>query len=331
LDKSYFDTKAQAANPQAMSTIWPEGTELLIHVSCTGNPSNGLDYYDFWGRTVLKDQATVYMIDELGDFTEDVVGTKYFYSFKKGTPIGRVAWNSGTTNYWNIGKLPIFPRQAAADFDMYLSHDTGTLASVTDASTWVDTAGEVTGNVTFGSHTDERLSLKMIGANANLGWGRSQLIVMPTTGQLKEYYGVAIMSTDCLGIGVAELEAEGWMPITTGNLYNEKAFYKILYAGAVELSGTMFPAQGSKAKWELSIPIVTTNAATSTEYVFKFYLADMANPSSLAIGTDSTTMPTAYGMVTAYGIGARIQNTAFTISSGAAATEQLRTYVTTAS
>ena len=40
------DTMTHASNPDTYNVFYADGAELIIHADCTGNPTNGLDYYD---------------------------------------------------------------------------------------------------------------------------------------------------------------------------------------------------------------------------------------------------------------------------------------------
>jgi hypothetical protein len=110
-------------------------------------------------------------------------------------------------------------------------------------------------------------------------------------------------------------------PITASTLYAEKGWLK-------EISPA-FPAKGNKAGWAVKIPINSQAATASTAYKVSVWLNDCQNLDNVATVGTSTSYPTAYGFVTAYGVGAVVPNTALTFSSGAGATMQLMAYLTT--
>lgn len=316
------DTKAQSSNPQGMNTVWREGTELIIMPDCTGNPSNGLDYYPSMYYVKLADGAKIYELTSKQCF--ELVSTNpptYRINTDHATQLANTVskYTSSNVFYWNIGKLAMYPRQAAADFDMYLSYNGADLASVTDASTWVDTDGEITANATL-SDDQEAITFTMVGGNNNLGWGR-RFFAVEQDGYIAEYGATILFTTSMTGIG----KPSGWNTITMSTLYAEKGFWK----DVSNMAGT-FPSKGNSPKWSVDIPIDARAATASTEYLFKVYVNDCQKLSQISEVGTSTAVPSAYGFVTSYGVGAVLQNRALTLSSGAGSTEMLRVYLTTA-
>ena len=315
----------QSANPQSAVRIWAEGDEIIVMPDCTGNPSNGLDYYPAMYYMKLYNGAPIYVLDNFNCF--EVVSTSpYTYrintAYATQLPQKVSTYEASNVKYWNIGDLALYPRQAAADVDIYLTHGGTTLASVTDASTWVDSAAEITANATLTSTTSDKLELKMVGANANLGWGK-EFYVVSSVGKVQRYGAVVVMTTAMTGIGTDKLTSEGWTPMSISTLYAEKGFVKNIQPD--------FPTKGQKLGWSVDIPIDCSAAATATEYKFSIWINDCQNLDNVpAVGT-STSVPTAYGFVTSYGVGAVVHNTALTLSSGAGATQQLEVYITTPS
>lgn len=314
------DTITVSSTPDQSTQFFAQGSKIIIHVSCTGNPTGGLDYYDGWYYVELADGNPVYHL------TEDmlsVVSTnpyKYTVSTAGAEKTGYVvAFTSGTTNYWDIGQLYIYPRLSAANFDLYLTYQGTTLAKVTDGSSWVDTDAEITANATLAS-TDEDLTLSMYGGAASLGWGWP-LYVISSQGEFQVYKPVIIMSTTMTSIGTTELQNEGWVGISDGTLYAEKAFYKVL--------DPEYPAKGFKVDFSINIPIDSSAAASSTKFLFKFWIIDIQYEPNVQIGSVTTSIPTAYGFITSYGPGAMIQAKAYSTSSGAGTGEVLRVYCTT--
>lgn len=320
------DTLTIASNPDLMAVYYPEGSELLIRVGCVGNPTNGLDYYDGWYYVKLVEGNPVYYVTPS---MLTPVSTSPTYTYKVSTAGAQVtgdivSWTSGTTHYWDIGKLCMYPRQAAADFDIYLTYANLDLASVTDGSTWVDTDAEITANATLASD-DEIFHFAMEAGNADLGWGWP-LYVVTQQGQFKQYNSFLIMSTTMTAIGNSKLANYGWKPINDGTLYTEKAFYYDVTANM----GPLYPTKGSKLAFTVPIPIDATAATASTAYLFKVWAMDCQLESDVAVGATTTSLPTAYGMVTSYGPGALIQASAYTASSGAGSGRLLQVYLTTA-
>lgn len=329
------DAKAQATNPQGMNTEWSEGTELIIMVDCTGNPSNGLDYYPSMYYVKLQSGSHLYEVD-MDSFTQVSGAPSYTYRVNTANAVmlSNVVTQMQSSNvyYWSIGKLSLYPRQAAADFDTSLLYNAAVLSSVSDGSSWDDTDAEINANATLSS-TSEQLTFQMVGGNANLGWGKHFLVVT-SQGQLQEYGSVLIVQTAMTTIGVQKMADNGFMPINDGQLYAAKAFYKVLDSDAMDgsiVSGVMFPTKGTKANWQVSIPVDSSAAAAATAYLWKIWVIDCQNLANVPIGAVSTTMPTAYGFVTSYGVGAAVQATAPSASSGAYSGEVMRTYLTTPS
>lgn len=320
------DTLTVAANPDEMGTMFAEGSEIIIRVGCTGNPSNGLDYYDGWYYCRLYEGEPIYYLN--ADMLS-VVSSTPTYTYKVSTAgaitTGHiVTWTSGTTNYWNIGKLAIYPRTSATDFETYLIYQGADLASVTDGATWVDTAAEITANATLVSD-DETLTFKTYIANASLGWGWP-LYVISQSGEFKEYHSFLILTTQMTAIGSSKLLSGGWVPINDGTLYAEKGFYY----DVTKNMGPQYTSKGSKHDFSVDIGIDATAAAASTAFLFRLWALDVQLESDVSVGSTSTSLPTAYGFVTAYGPGALIQAKAYTTSSGAGTGFIMYVYITTA-
>lgn len=318
------DTKAQSANPQAMNTIWAEGTELIIMPDCTGNPTSGLDYYPAMYYVKLYQGASVYQLDNKNCFVlADTDPYRYTINLASATQLSQKVQKYQASNvyYWNVGKLHMYPRQQANSFDQYLTYNGATLASVTDASTWVDTAAEITANATLAS-TNEHVTFQMVGALANVGWGK-HFYVVGSNGKIHEYGSVIIVTTAMTAISASKFADEDWNSITASNLYAEKGYYKVLEPA--------MPTKGNKANWQVSIPVDSSAATASTAYKFSVWLNDCQNLGTVGEVGSSTSVPTAYGFVTSYGVGAVVANTALTFSSGAGATMQLESYLTTPS
>lgn len=316
-----YDTLTVSTTPDTSNQYFTEGDTVIARVDCTGNPSNGLDYYDGWYIFRLYDGASVYFFDHNMLSIASVNPFTYRLKSLSGETTGySVSFTSGTTNYWDIAQIYLYPRTAAADLDIYLTYQATTLASVTDASNWVDTDGEITANATLASDL-ESVKITALFANSDLGWGwRNYGVSM--NGELEVFESAIIMTTTMAAINPTHLAGHGWQPIDYGPLYTEVGYYKVI--------GPYYPAKGHKTDMSVEISLDATAAAGSTAFLFKFWLVDMHEMSDLANGHSSTTVATAYGFMTAYGPGAKMHNTAFTTSSGAGATEQLRVYLTTA-
>jgi hypothetical protein len=312
-------TVTQSANPQAESRIYNQGQQVIVMITCTGNPANGLDYYPVWYYVNLQQGATVYQLDSLSCFQAN--GNGYTINVNAATPTDQRVnvYSASDTNYWNLGDLAIYPRQAAADFDLYLTHGATTLASVTDASTWVDTSAEITANCTLSSASNDKLAVTMVGGNANLGWGK-QFFVIDSTGQVHPYGAVIVVST-----GILSMERpSGWNVFAKPTLTSELAFYKVIQPE--------YPQSGMKPEWTVDIPMSV--GSDSTAYKFSVWLLDCQPLDTVGTQGTTTSMPNGYGFVdttTDYGVGAAVQAVSVTVSNGASATPQLEAYITTPS
>jgi len=299
------DTMTHASNPDTYNVFYADGAELIIHADCTGNPTNGLDYYDGWYYVVVHEGNPIYYLKP--SMLQIVTTQPYTYrvTLAGAQQTGSVVtWTSGTTNYWDLGKLFLFPRTAAAGLNLYLTYSGTTLSSVTDGSTWLSTSS--TANATLAG-TSEHLSFLTTFDNANLGWGWSDYGVT-TQGEVVEYAPFLVMSTNMSAIDTAQLQAEGWKPINDNTLYAEKAFYKQI--------GPFYTSKGSIASPPaIQVPVYDA-AAASGGYIFRFWILDMQREANVQIGSTTTTIPTAYGMMTSYGPGAMVQATAYSTSSG---------------
>jgi hypothetical protein len=320
------DTKTQSANPQAMNSLFPDGSEIILHVDCTGDPTHGTSYYDGWYYTIVHQGNPIYQL-KYSDFVQVSGSPAYTYSISTSglasdPKTGYVSWTTGTYSIpiWNIGKIYIFPRTTSS-VTVSVSYQYTLLAHVTDAATWVNGTTMPTANATLSS-TNEHLDFSFQTNYANIGYGWP-LFVIGGAGQVNQYQPVVIFTTSMLAIGQDQLSSAGWNPLQDTTLYAEKGFYKYL--------APQFTTKGSVLTFSLPIPIDASNCPKTTKYKFSFWILDNQNPNGVALGTTSTTMPSAYGFIIAYGPQTVLQTMRYTSSSGAGATAQLETYVTTAS
>jgi hypothetical protein len=313
-----FDTKAQASNPQAMNSMVSDGSTLIIHIGSTVTPTHGAGYYDGWYYCVAHVGNPIYQMD-YSDFVSASSLPSYTYTVSQtalgSDPIvGYVSWTSGTTPYWNLGKLYIFPR-ISTDSTESVSYQATTLATLSDGSTWVNVNTRITANATLAS-TNEQLTFSMYAKYSNLGYGFPMLVV-GSNGAIIEYQTYIVFTTSMLSIETPS----GWNLLGDSTLYAEKGFYRAI--------GPFFAPKGGTMSFQISIPIDSSNAPTATKYKFSFWVIDMQNPNSLPGGSMHTTIPTAYGFIYQYGLAACEQTYAYTTGSGASATSQLQAYLTT--
>jgi hypothetical protein len=319
---------AQSANPQSESMIWTEGQKALVTVTCTGNPASGLDYYPVTYFMTFSQGAHIYALPYKAALTEvSQTGGSHQYDVNIGQAIDTGLTMQKITvslaTYWApSGDLSIWPREQASGVDISLSHGISTtLASVTDASTWVDTGAEITANCTLTSAASDKLVFGVQYGDASLGWGK-HFISFDTAGKVQEYGAIVVISTTCTSMACPA----GWEVLNRVGLTNEVAFYKVVEPA--------FPASGSTSSWTEDIPMNV--AADATQYVMRAWLLDAQNLNTVAtLGTTTTAAPQMSGIyidsTTDLGIGAIVQNVAMTLSSGNSATPQLEAYFTTPS
>jgi hypothetical protein len=314
-----FDSKAQSANPQAMNSMISDGSPIVVHVSSQATPTNGAGYYDGWYYTVLHVGNPIYAMSP-NDFQVAGSSPSYTYTISIGNDpiIGYVSYTSGTTPYWNLGKLYIEPRLAGASFTESVTYQGTTLCNVTDGVTWENATvsqHKLNVNATLASR-NENIAFNLFASYANLGFG-FPMITVQSSGQIVAYDSYLIMTTNMLGITAPT----GWSSLGDTTLYAEKGFFLQV--------GPYFAPKGQKLTVSLTIPIQSQNAQGSTQYVFKFWIVDCQSPTAVQLGTVSTTAPTAYGFLTQYGLTSIVENMAYTTSSGSSASSQLETWLTT--
>jgi hypothetical protein len=309
-----------SSNPTQTSLYYRQNAIIILHVLSDTDATGGTDHYDGWYWCKLNDNEQVYY------FTPScvqVISTSptYKYQWKGGgqTTGYTVQFTSGTTPYWDIGVLYVYPRTSAANLDVYFKYRGTTLASVTDGSSFVDTVAEITANATLTSTTDD-LYFEAYGGQADTDYGLP-FYTVTQNGELQERKAVIIFSTAMTSIGLQTLYDNGWRTVSKSDLTAEKAFYKVI--------DPVIPTRGTKFTFSVKIPVDSSAASASTAYIFKIWILDCQVPSYVETGSTTTSIPTAYGFVSEYGIDAIIFNAGLTVSSGAGATNVLESYITT--
>lgn len=319
-----FQTKTEtitfAAATEQSALYYPQNAILVFHAFSTTDLTGGTDHYDQWYWAKLADGEQVH---EFTPSCVTVVQTSptYKYTWIGGgdtTGFG-VHFTSGTTPYWDIGVLVVYPRTNTSNLDVYTKVAGTTLSSMTDGSTYIATESAVTANRTMVT-TSEDLYFEGYGMVKDLTYGIPQYSISQS-GQLLTRQGVVVMTTDMLSIGTDLLMNEGWLPLSLNTLTAEKAWYKIV--------APQIPNRGTTFSFNVKVPVDASSATAATQYVFKFWLSDNQVADYVADGSMITTTETAYGLATAYGLSAPIFARALTVSSGAGATEVLRCYLTT--
>jgi hypothetical protein len=312
-----FDSKSQSANPQAMNSMITDGSAIVIHVSSEATPTQGSGYYDGWYTTIVHVGNPIYALTP-GDFQEAGSSLSFTYTISASSGdaiVGYVSYTSGTTPYWNLGKLYIFPRLTGASFTESVSYQGSTLCNVTNGVNWENSTYNANTTATLNSR-NENIAFNLVASYANLGYG-FPMITVQSSGQIVTYEAYLIMATNMLGIQAPT----GWTPLQDTTLYAEKGFYLQI--------GPYFAPKGQKLTTSITIPINSQNAQGSTGYKFKFWIVDVQSPTAMQLGTVSTSVPTAYGFLTQYGPTTVVEPMAYTTSSGSSATPQMQTMLTT--
>jgi hypothetical protein len=323
----------QSANPQSEGKTYYEGQSIIAVITCTGNPSNGLDYYPgTFYIPALAEGAKIYEIKDISAF--QLSGTNpvsYRITVNTGNAevVGTVHKSAVTlTQYWDLGTLGIYPRDQASGADIYMNYKGVTaLSAVSDASTWVDTGAEVTANQTLAG-TGDYLYIGMTCGDSQLTWGR-HFFAYDTSGYIHEYGAVLIIAT---GLGIQTPDAVGgqtWQAYNPRGLTAESAYFLPISPDA-PMTGTL--------SWQtkVSLNLLSGNAA-NTQFAFKAWVLDCQQLDGFGTTNQpaSTAVPTSSGgfvdTSTDYGVGAVVHAVAPTISNGATATSQLLTYLTTPS
>jgi enamine deaminase RidA (YjgF/YER057c/UK114 family) len=320
-----FLTKAEQVTvdsaPEQSSLYYGQGQQVIAHVSSDVDPSGGTDYYDDWYVFTLVEGAPVY---RLKPSCLTAVQTSPTYKYQVNAAAGEntgetVSYTSGTTPYWDIGVLTVWPRSTAANLDTYLKASGTTLAAITDGTTFVDTDAAITANATM-TTTNEDLTVEVRAGAIDIAYGLP-MYTLTQVGQFIERRTVLIITTSMTSIGTAEIYDEGWKRLSKPDLTAEVAYYYVL--------PSIIPLRGDKFVHTVTFPIDASAAASATKFVFKVWMLDMQVPSYVETGSTSTSIPTAYGFIGEYGIDAVIFARALTVTTGAGDNEVLRAYVTT--
>ena len=321
-----FLTKEETIDVSSGTTsalYYAQGDTLILHVLSDVDPTGGTDYYDAWYYVTLIEGSPLYKLSpSCLTVTQTSPTYKYTLNVNAGESTGyTVAYTAGTTPYWDIGVVKLYPRVSAANLDSYFKHEGTTLAKVTDGSSWVDTDGEITANGTM-TTTNEDLVIELRAGATDVCYGLP-MYTLSQTGQLVERRAVIIVSTSMTSIGTQDIYDEGWKMIDKPDLTAELAFYKVL--------DPMIPLRGDKFAESITFPVDASAAAASTKYLFKVWILDFQVPSYVETGSTSTSIPTAYGFISEFGLDSIIYARALTVSSGAGDNEVLRAYLTTPS
>jgi len=320
-----FLTKREAITvdsaPEQGALFYSEGQTLIFHVLSDTEVSDtyGEDYYDRWYWVTIAEGADIHV------FTPSCVSVKttspYTYSWVGGGEVTgfKVQYTAGTTPYWDLGVMYLYGRVDKVYLDIFVTQGGTTLSTVADGAAWDDTDAEVNANHTMTS-TSEDIYFKLVSGYADYAFGLP-MYTLSQAGQLQERRAVMMFTTAMTSIGTGVLYDEGWLQISKSDLYNEVGYYKVL--------DPMIPSRGNTFDVSVKIPIDASAAASSTEFRFAFWVHDFQMPAYVASGSPSTSVPTAYGFLSEFGLDSVIHAHTLTVSSGTSATMQMMTYITT--
>lgn len=301
---SVSDQVGSNSAPEQGTAFYAQGDKIIIHIEDDTNPTGGEDYYDCWYYVNgIAEGAAVKKLTKA-----QLSGSPGAYTLiDTGADTGeRVHRTSGTTEYWDIGRLGIIPRTDDASLDQFLSQGGTTMSSMTDGATEVDTQAEQTADASP-AVDDFDVTYSISIDSTNLAYGAVQYTVS-SMGEFQERPTFIIMATNCTALSVDHLSSQGWKVCTVTGLTAEKMFYKQL--------PPIIPASGAQGSATVVIPFEASAATGSTAYNVNVWMVDVQLESNVAAGAPSTTIPTAYGMVAGYGIAAINNDEIFSVSSG---------------
>ena len=310
------DSVSVSSSPGTTSAVFTEGSTVIVHTSCDGDGTGVTDHYDSWVGCVLNEGNKVYELD-FDDFVKNTGGYKINWS--TATPTGgMVQFSPGDTNYWNIGKLPVYPRASKSYITFSAMYSGTVLSTITDGTTFdTTTTGAADAALT---DTDERVSITLEGDATNICYS-GQMMTVGKYGVLEKRPAYLMVSTNMTAISTAAMAEEGWHMVQNSGLYNEAAFYKEI--------DPLLPIKGDSINKIWYLPIDSSGASSGVGFYFKLWLIDFQHPDNVKFGYPSTSIPSTYGLITEFGIDAVIYARAFSVSSGVAGNQVLSWVMTT--
>lgn len=317
---SVVRTTSVDSDPEQTGATYAQGDTLILHVSCDVDATGGTDYYDSWFYVNLVEGSPIRKLTD-GCLSQVQSSPTYKYKLVSDGPAtgSTVQYTSGTTNYWGIGALPVTPRTSAANLDISASHGATSLSSVTDGSTW-DTTTSGSEDVDF-TTTSESIWVKLDAGATNIAYG-CPMYTLSSIGQFQRRDAFLLFSTNMTTIGVQKLKDKAWKVVQDSTLTSEKAFYYKLPA--------LVPLKGNDFEKDFEIPVDASAAGSSSGYYFKAWCLDFQLEDNVAIGSTSSSVPSAYGMIGEFGLDAIIFARAYSTSSGAGANQVLSWVINTA-
>jgi len=321
------ETEFADTDPDIGATTYSIGDSLVIAVSSDNDPTSGDETYPRWFYVESLDHnAIIYafnLANPISSITQTKSGTTYTFTVNKARceDTGyRVAWLEGTTSYWDFKTFEVYGRVAKASVIQQITAGGVVLTTFSDGATWEDTDGEINANHTMTSDKED-LDFQMIGEANDVAWGLPYLMV-GANGLVSQYNAVLIVTTDALGINVAELYDDGWQPINKPDLTDDLGFYYVITTEGLPRTGE---------KFSISVPFTVEDSGltASTEYEVEGWAFDCQKLDNVARGSTTASLPGNNGFISDPGLDTVLQALALTVSSGSAATMQSMTHFTT--
>ena len=327
----YSERTEVDAVPDTSGEFYSAGDELLIVVSSDQDATDCNETYARWFYIGSLDHGAAVkalpLLNPIGALTEYSMGGNFVYKVdgSKCETIGQtVDWyEGGDGSYWQFGTFKIYER--LADENTIVQHISAGVVGATynDGATFEDTDGEINANYTFTGNSQD-IYLQLVGEKANGAWGIPTLAVT-SAGQIKQYQGVIVFTTDAIGIDTQPIFDDGWKQMNKVGLTNDLAFYYVVNS---QNEGCI-PNIGSTLSLSVDITIDDSLLTASTEYEFEVWFLDWQCVEDVARGSTSAAVPTGNGLVAEVGADAVAQPLALTVSSNSAATMQLLGHFTT--
>ena len=322
----YSERTELDASPDTSANFYSAGDELLLVVSSDDDASGCNETYSQWFYIESLDHGAdikaLPLQNPISALTEYKVGNNYEYKVTGSRCVAtgqKVAWyEGGDGSYWNFGTFKLYER--LADENTIVQHISAGVVGATynDGATFEDTDSEINANYTF-TGDSQVIYLQLVGQTTNGAWGVPTLAVT-SAGQIKQYQGVIVFTTDAIGIDTQPIFDDGWQQMSKVGLTADLAFYYVV---------NDIPTLGNTLDVSVPITINDNLLVTATEYEFEVWFLDWQCVEDVARGSTSATVPSGNGMVAEVGADAVSQPLALTVSSGSAATMQLIGHFTT--
>ena len=320
----YEETELDAS-PDTSSRTYSSGQSLVIAVSSDNDPTSGDETYPRWFYiNNLQHGAAIKafpLANPISALNPIQTGNTYEYTLNDiGEIVSYVTWMEAATPYWDFGVFEVYGRVALASVIQQITAGGVVLTTFSDGASWEDTDGEINANHTM-TGDKEDLNFQMLAEANDVCWGLPFLAV-GANGQVTQYNAVLVITTDALGINVAEVFNDGWQPMSKPDLTADLGFYYVLTTEGVPSTG---------GKFSISIPFTVEDSglAASTEFEVEGWAFDCQKVSNVARGSTTASLPGNNGFISDLGLDTVLQALALTVSSGSAATMQSMTHFTT--